>query len=571
MVIKGSARAAPGELAHHLLRVDTNEQVRVLGLSGVASLDLADALEEIHDMGAGSRSKRTLYHASINSGLDEQLTPQEQEIAIRRLAGRMGFENQPHVVVEHVKAGRQHLHVVWGRIDLATGVAIPDSHNYRKHEEVSRELEREFKHEQVQGAHVRDKDNVPRPGRGPNWGEQRQAERSGLTPAEAKAAVTEVWRKTATGREFQEGLETEGFTLARGDKKDTLVLVDAAGEVHGLARRIEGAKARDVRERMTDLDAGQLPDVEEARRQIALRRQLLEAEPPPEIEGTAARPNEVDVIDDASVALDELRKAMGEELAKTIAAEDRGRDDEIHGQGRGEEIPEERLTNDTPVAAAVEPPTPEARQQAGAESEKRSFWQRWFGRKADTVEQEAKLGKADSGGVKVAAPSPDASPRASYEAENQRESQKPAEPEKPRPSYNLFLRLFGAIVEAYHQAVDRAIFDRASVEGDKRRQWREHSHEIRQQPAQAREDRRTGEANPRSEPERPFDQQRRPAKATTEPERASLPEQSDAAARSRNATAPPPVKPAPPKRSWEELKALVEREQQQRDDQGPDR
>jgi hypothetical protein len=271
VVVKGSARAGAGELATHLLRADTNEKVRVVKLSGVASDNLRDALIELDAMGAGSRAKRTLYHASINTPANEELTPEQQEAARKRLADELGLSEQPYAVVEHVKHGRQHLHVVWSRIDSETGRAIPDSHNYRKHEIVCRELEQKFSHERVIGAHVRDKEAEPRPERGPSWGDQRQAERSGLSPEHAKKAVSRCWQETITATELVGRLEAEGFTLARGDRRD-FVLVDGAGELHGLTKRIDGVKAAQVRERMSSVALETLPTVEEAREQISAKQ-----------------------------------------------------------------------------------------------------------------------------------------------------------------------------------------------------------------------------------------------------------------------------------------------------------
>lgn len=98
----------------------------------------------------------------------------------------MGFTGQPRAVVEHQKKNRTHVHVVWSRIDLARMAAIPDSHNYRRHESVARELERAFGHEHVQGAHV-EREGKKRPRRTPFLAEMHQAERSGLTPREATA------------------------------------------------------------------------------------------------------------------------------------------------------------------------------------------------------------------------------------------------------------------------------------------------------------------------------------------------------------------------------------------------
>ena len=53
--------------------------------------------------------------------------------------------------------------------------------------------------------------------------------------------------------------------LARGDQRD-FVAIDPAGGVHSVARRIEGAKAADVRRRFADLDPKLLPSVAEAKK-----------------------------------------------------------------------------------------------------------------------------------------------------------------------------------------------------------------------------------------------------------------------------------------------------------------
>ncbi len=270
MVIKGNARGNPADLAKHLQRADTNERVEVKELRGVAALDLADALKEMDAQGAALRTTRTLYHASINTRADEHMTEAQRTRAIDRLEEKLGLTGQPRAVVEHEKEGRAHFHIVWARADLENMRAIRCDHNYRKHEEVARALEKEFGHEHVQGAHV-EREGKKRPERTPSHAEMQQAERTGITPQQASAQITALWRSTDSGKAFAAALEQEGWTLARGDKRD-LVLVDRDGEVHSLARRIDGAKAKDVRERMADIDAATLPNADQAKEQQRARR-----------------------------------------------------------------------------------------------------------------------------------------------------------------------------------------------------------------------------------------------------------------------------------------------------------
>ena len=271
MVIKGSARGDAAGLAAHLLRTDTNEHVKVLELFGVAADDLRGALEDMELVGSGTRSKRPLYHASINTAPNEQLTDEQRAQAIDRLEKELGLYGQARAVVEHHKEGRTHFHVVWSRIDLDRMAAIPDSHNFRRHEIVARELEREFGHDRVQGAHV-EREGKERPARTPSHAEMQQAERTGLSPREAREQITAIWQRTDNGHSFAAALEGTGWILARGDSRD-FALIDASGETHSLARRIEGATAKDVRARMTDLDPASLPSVAEARELARVNRE----------------------------------------------------------------------------------------------------------------------------------------------------------------------------------------------------------------------------------------------------------------------------------------------------------
>jgi hypothetical protein len=263
MVIKGVSCAGGARLATHLTRTDTNETVKVTELRGVAAEDLRGALLEMEAVGAGARTTKPFYHGSINTGIDERLTDEQRVHAINRLEEKLGLSGQARVVVVHEKKGREHCHIVWSRIDLDRMAAVSDSHNYRKHEQVARDLEREFGHERVQGAHI-EREGRPRPKRTPSHVEMLQVERGAVRPEEAKALVTDLWQRADSGQSFKQALEERDWLLARGDRRD-FVVIDPGGGTHSLARRVEGAKAKDIRAGMADVDPESLPSVAEAR------------------------------------------------------------------------------------------------------------------------------------------------------------------------------------------------------------------------------------------------------------------------------------------------------------------
>jgi hypothetical protein len=240
VIIKGKSVGGAKRLAVHLMRTDTNERAEVKEVRGVVAEDLRDALLEMEAVSAGTRTTKPFYHGSINARADERLTDKQRTQAIDRLEAELGLSGQARVVVVHEKEGREHCHIVWSRIDLDRMAAISDSNNYRKHELVARELEREFGHERVQGAHI-EREGKRRPERTPSHAEMLQADRTGLSPKEVRAQITELWQRTETGEEFAVTLWKAGYVLARGDRRD-YVVIDPKGGTHSLARRVEGAR-----------------------------------------------------------------------------------------------------------------------------------------------------------------------------------------------------------------------------------------------------------------------------------------------------------------------------------------
>ena len=298
MIIKGTSCAGAGRLAAHLTRTDTNERAEVKEIKGVVADNLSGALREMEAVAAGARTTKPFYHGSINTRADERLTDEQRMQAIDRLEAALGLTGQARVVVVHEKEGREHCHIVWSRIDLDRMAAISDSNNYRTHEEVARSLEREFGHERVQGAHV-ERDGTARPERTPSHSEMLQSERTGISPDQAKEFMSGIWKTTKNGKEFQAALEEKGWMLARGDRRD-FVAIDLNGGVHSIARRIEGAKAADVRQRFADIDPKSLVSVAEAKqiqrerhggpeRQASGKQRASEARPPPSKAATQAR------------------------------------------------------------------------------------------------------------------------------------------------------------------------------------------------------------------------------------------------------------------------------------------
>ena len=263
MIIKGKSRSGPSALAAHLGNAVTNERVTLLEARGTVAQDLRGALIEMDAYAVGTRCEKPLYHANIDPQPPYRLTPEQRMEAIDALEEKLGLSGHQRVVVMHEKYGRQHFHIVWTRINLDQMKSVSDSHNYRKHEEVARDLERRFEHERVQGAHA-EREGVERPDRTPSRAELRQEERTGIKGKDVKIAVTAAFKSCDNAFAFHAALNDAGYVLATGDRRD-FVIVDHAGGIHSLARRIDGMKAAELREFMAPIDRENLPDITEAK------------------------------------------------------------------------------------------------------------------------------------------------------------------------------------------------------------------------------------------------------------------------------------------------------------------
>jgi hypothetical protein len=275
MIIKGKSRSGPSALAAHLGNAEKNERVSLLETRGTIAQDLRGALIEMDAYAAGTHCQKPLYHAALSPEPPHRLTEDQRMQAVDALEQKLGLTGHSRLVVMHEKLGREHIHVVWSRIDLQHMKSVSDSHNYRKHEEVSRDLERRFGHDRVQGAHHEregvDGEKVSRPERTPSRAELRQEERTGIKGKNVGAEVTAIFRASDNALAFQSALRDHGYILAQGDRRD-FVIVDRASGIHSLARRIEGMKAAELREFMAPVDREALPTAQQAK-EIAAEEQ----------------------------------------------------------------------------------------------------------------------------------------------------------------------------------------------------------------------------------------------------------------------------------------------------------
>lgn len=265
MIINGGSRCNARFFAKHLSNEDENERVTLCDIRYLAAENITDALHEMEVVAIGTFCKNFFYHANINPLDTEHLTAEQWDYAVELLEQNLGLQNNARFIVEHRKKGRTHRHVVWSRIDVRRMRAVTMMHDYAKHQATARQLEREFGLQSVESVLGPEKVKGGRPKRRPKSWETFRGKKSGIDPHAMTTEVTSIFRGSLNGEEFAAALSKGGYQLVKADRRD-LCLLDKAGHVHSIARRLDGVKAAELQRFMADIDRSSLLTVSEARK-----------------------------------------------------------------------------------------------------------------------------------------------------------------------------------------------------------------------------------------------------------------------------------------------------------------
>jgi ATP-dependent exoDNAse (exonuclease V) alpha subunit len=236
---------------------------------------------------ASTRGTKTIYHGQIAPAHGESLTREQALEAVEIMERHLGFQGLDRVVVAHTKDGEQHYHVAWNRFDRATGELRAHPHDARRRLEAASEIEERFDLRRLNRDEAKQADAR-------THAEHQQDDRAAKPKAERVAEITGLWNATDSGKAFKAALEEAGYTVARGARRG-FVVVDQAGEIHSLARQIDGAKTADVAARLADIDPASLPEAEAIKAAIKQARKEQRAE-----QARAAGPLELDSEPDAA-------------------------------------------------------------------------------------------------------------------------------------------------------------------------------------------------------------------------------------------------------------------------------
>lgn len=137
-----------GVLAYNAQKVNAGEG-KLLATNrvfdgGDGRMDYARLLRDFCNcMPENVRTRNTVIHISLNPHPDDRLTDMEMANIAQAYMERLGYGNQPYVIVKHEDINRHHVHIVSVNVD-EKGKRIDKDFLFRRSERIRKELEKEF-------------------------------------------------------------------------------------------------------------------------------------------------------------------------------------------------------------------------------------------------------------------------------------------------------------------------------------------------------------------------------------------------------------------------------------------
>jgi hypothetical protein len=260
MIVKGNPHSDGAVLARYLVAGKNGERAELWHLRGFASPGIVDAFRSVHVIASGTKCEAPFFHVYVRNREGETLDRDQWEYTANRIERMLGLKDQPRAIAFHISedTGHPHMHIAWSRIDAENLTAKPLPFYKQRLKKISREIEDHFGLMPVRNQ----RESAIR--YAPTRGEEQQARRLGLDIHHTRETIRKCFEGSNCGHSFQAALTQERLTLARGDRRDFLV-IDQRGGMHALGKRILGVSAAKIRDRLADMSRSCLPTVQEAR------------------------------------------------------------------------------------------------------------------------------------------------------------------------------------------------------------------------------------------------------------------------------------------------------------------
>jgi hypothetical protein len=143
-----SGKSVFGVLAYNKIKVDDDHATVLYRQKMFDSPDgkfsMKDCLDSFYPyLVMNQRTEKVVFHASLNPDPKDKISDEQLSEIAQAYMQKLGYGNQPYIVLKHSDIKREHLHIVSLRID-ENGRKINDSYEVARSMKICKELEQEF-------------------------------------------------------------------------------------------------------------------------------------------------------------------------------------------------------------------------------------------------------------------------------------------------------------------------------------------------------------------------------------------------------------------------------------------
>ncbi|GHV10452.1 mobilization protein [Bacteroidia bacterium] len=143
-----SGKSVFGILAYNKIKADDDHATVLFRNKMFDSPDgkfsMKDCLDSFYPyLAVNSRTEKVVFHASLNPDPKDKLSDEKLGEIAQAYMQKLGYGDQPYIVLKHSDIKREHLHIVSLRID-ENGKKINDSYEVARSMKICKELEQQF-------------------------------------------------------------------------------------------------------------------------------------------------------------------------------------------------------------------------------------------------------------------------------------------------------------------------------------------------------------------------------------------------------------------------------------------
>ncbi|GHU57058.1 mobilization protein [Bacteroidia bacterium] len=143
-----SGKSVFGILAYNKIKADDDHATVLFRNKMFDSPDgkfsMKDCLDSFYPyLAVNSRTEKVVFHASLNPDPKDKLSDEKLGEIAQAYMQKLGYGDQPYIVLKHSDIKREHLHIISLRID-ENGKKINDSYEVARSMKICKELEEQF-------------------------------------------------------------------------------------------------------------------------------------------------------------------------------------------------------------------------------------------------------------------------------------------------------------------------------------------------------------------------------------------------------------------------------------------